>query len=72
MAKGKTDLLDSKQMISDYLNGASNYMLKKYLKVGMPVVFLNGRWLAHKENIEEFCKVFTRKKANNIPDKRRE
>ena len=66
--KKETGLLDGKQAIAEYLNNASDYMLKKYLKAGMPVVILDGTWLAYKENLEEFFKAYTRKKVDVIPD----
>ena len=57
-------LLDGKKEISDFLNGAGEKKLLKYIKSGMPVLIEDGRWLAHKENIEEFFKHYTRKKAD--------
>ncbi len=64
----KIGLLVGKKAISEFLDDASDHMLKKYLELGMPVVIEDKRWLAHKENLEEFFKLYTRKKVNNIPD----
>jgi len=64
----KSGLLDGKDEISEFLNGAGDKKLKKYLKAGLPVLIEDGRWLAHKDNIEEFFKIYTRKKVTNIPD----
>jgi len=60
----ETGLLDGKQEISDYLKGASDYKLKKWVADGMPVLVDNGRWTAHKQNLEDFFKAYTRKRAN--------
>ncbi len=59
----RTGLLDGKKAISDFLNNPGDKKLKKYIDAGMPVLIDNGRWLAHKENIEEFFKKYTRCKA---------
>lgn len=65
---GKSGLLDGKEAVRSFLNGATNYMLRKYIDAGMPVLIENGRWLAHKENIEEFFKKYTRVKVQEIPE----
>lgn len=62
----KTGLLVGKSEISRFLGDASDYMMKKYLEMGMPVVIEDKRWLAHKENIEEFFKMYTRKKVCDV------
>jgi len=61
-------LLDGKEDIRKFLNGATDYKLKKYLNAGMPVLIEDGRWLAHQDNIEDFFKKYTRKRVVNIPD----
>lgn len=62
----QSGLLVGKGEISIFLGGASDHMLKRYLELGMPVVIEGGRWIAHKENIEEFFKLYTRKKVANV------
>ena len=64
----KTGLLVGKKEISAFLGDVSDYTLKKYLEMGMPVVIEDKRWMAHKENIEEFFKVHTRRKVDNVMD----
>ena len=64
----KTGLLDGKKEISEFLNGPGEHRLKKYVKAGMPVKFIDGRWIAHKDNIEEFFKRYTKKRSKNIPE----
>lgn len=61
----KTGLLDGKKAIAEFLNNQSDYMLKKYIKAGMPVRFVDGRWLAHKSNLEEFFKRYTKIRSKN-------
>ena len=56
-------LLDGKNEISEFLNGASDYKLKKYVAAGMPVLIDEGRWLAHRDNLEDFFRAYTRKRA---------
>jgi hypothetical protein len=60
----KSGLLDGRDEISSFLNNASDYKLKKYILAGMPVLIEDGRWLAHKENLDEFFKQYTRRKAD--------
>ena len=61
-----TGLIYGKNEISAYLNNASDYLLKKWVREGMPVLIEdgpNGRWLAHKENLEDFFRHYTRRRA---------
>lgn len=66
----KTGLLVGKKAVSSFLDDASDYMLEKFLKMGMPVV-IDGKgknWLAHKDNIEEFFRHQTCKKVENVSE----
>jgi hypothetical protein len=54
-------LLVGKEAVREYLNGASDYKLKKWLAAGMPVRIEDGEWTAHTGNIEEFFRrIYTR------------
>ena len=65
MAAWKSGLMTSKEEVRTFLNGVSDHILKKFLADGMPVrIEAGGRWLAHRDNIEEFFRHYTRKKAN--------
>ncbi len=64
----KSGLLDGKDEIREFLNGAGDKKLRKYLEAGMPVLIEEGRWLAHKDNIEDFFRKYTRKRVTNIPE----
>ena len=59
----RSGLMTSKEEVRGFLNNASDYALKKFLLAGMPVRIEGGKWLAHKENIEDFFKHYTRTKA---------
>jgi len=56
----RSGILDGKDEISAYLGGVSDYKLAKWIKVGMPVLIDEGRWLAHIDNIEDFFRKYTR------------
>jgi len=58
-----TGLLIGKKRISEYLDDASDHLLKKWIERGMPILIEDGRWTAHKENLEAFFKAYTRKRA---------
>ena len=58
-----TGLVDGKQAILDYL-GMSKYKIQKFMSAGMPIKIIDGRWLAHKENIEEWLIKYTDPKRN--------
>lgn len=60
-------VLTSRQEIMDYA-GISRYLYAKFIKMGMPVLYIDGRCLAHKENIDDFFKSITRVSAKNVPD----
>ncbi len=62
----KTGLLVGKKAIQAFLDDASEHALARYVKKGMPVMIENGRWLAHKENLEEFFKTYTNKKTEKV------
>jgi len=60
-------VLTSRQEIMDFI-GISQYLFKKFIKLGMPVLYLNGRCLAHKDNIDDFFRSITRVSVKNVPD----
>ena len=68
MVKQDSGLLDGKDQISAFLGGAGDKKLKKYIEAGMPVLIEDGRWMAHKDNIEDFFKHYTRKRVREVPD----
>lgn len=48
--------------------GISRILYAKFVKMGMPVLYVDGRCYAHTDNIDEFFRVLTRQPAKNIPD----
>lgn len=72
LEEDRSGLLVGKGEISVFLGNASDYMLKKYLEMGMPVAIEGTMWIAHKENIEDFFKHYTRKKVANVDSAMRE
>lgn len=66
-AAGYKKILTSKDEIIDYA-GLSKHTYPKFLKMGMPVLYIDGRCYAHKDNIDEFFKLITRVNASKNPD----
>ena len=64
----RTGLLDGKGEISKYLNNASDYKLRKWIEAGMPVLIEDGRWYAHRENLEMFFRFYTKRKYKGVFD----
>lgn len=62
-----TNILMSKQEILDYLK-VSNVSYRKFIRMGMPVLYLDGRCYAHKDNLDAFFKLITRGNMKNAPD----
>jgi hypothetical protein len=62
----KSGILDGKDEISRFLGNASDYKLSKWISAGMPVRIEDGRWLAHKDNLEEFFRRYTRINSKNM------
>ena len=60
-------VLMSKQEIMDYLK-ISNVSYRKFIRMGMPVLYLDGRCYAHKDNLDDFFKSITRVNMKNAPD----
>ena len=55
-------LLDGKDEIMTFLR-TTEYKLKKYVAAGMPVLIEDGRWLAHRDNLEDFFRAYTRQRS---------
>lgn len=62
-----TKVLTSKQEILDYLK-ISEKLYKKFIRLGMPVLYIDGRCYGHKENLDDFFKSITRVSMKNAPD----
>ena len=60
MSEDASGLLDGKEEIRKFLNGMSDYRMVKFIAAGMPVLIEDGRWIAHKDNLEDFFKRYTR------------
>lgn len=58
----KKKVLSSKQEIMDHI-GISKDLYAKFIKMGMPVLYLNRRCLAHTDNIDDFFKKITSTEA---------
>lgn len=64
---GMTNVLTSKDEILEY-TGLSKHLYVKFLKMGLPVLYIDGRCYAHKDNIDEFFKKVTRVNSSRVPD----
>lgn len=62
-----TRVLTSKQEILDYLK-ISHKLYKKFIRLGMPVLYIDGRCYAHRDNLDDFFKTITRVSMKNAPD----
>ncbi len=60
-------VLTSRGEIMEYAN-LSKYLFAKFVKMGMPVLYIDGRCYAHKDNIDEFFKAITRVNSSKIAD----
>lgn len=54
---GKDEIMEAYKM--------TDYKFKKWVKLGMPVLILDGTCYAHRDNIEEFFKAVTRVNSKN-------
>jgi len=52
--------------ILDYLD-MSEPTFRQFVKLGLPARVHNCRWYAHKDNIDEFFRIFTRHREKEIP-----
>jgi len=62
-----TKVLTSKQEIMDYLK-ISDKLYKKFVRLGMPILYIDGRCYAHKDNLDDFFRGITRVSMKNAPD----
>jgi|GEM_PF-1361326 len=56
-----------REEIMEYL-GISEYIYVKFIRLGMPVLYLDGRCYAHRDNIDLFFKSITATSAKNSPE----
>lgn len=54
---GKDEIMESYKM--------TDYKFKKWIKMGMPVLVLDGTCYAHRDNIDEFFRAVTRVNSKN-------
>ena len=64
---GMDNVLTSKDEILEY-TGLSKHLYVKFLKMGLPVLYIDGRCYAHKDNIDEFFKKVTRVNSSKAED----
>jgi hypothetical protein len=60
-------ILTCRQEVLDY-TGLSRYMATKFVRLGMPVLIVDGHWYAHPDNLDEFFRQVTRVSSKNLPD----
>ena len=66
-SNGIKKVLTSRGEIMEYAN-LSKYLFAKFVKMGMPVLYIDGRCYAHKDNIDEFFRAITRVNSSKISD----
>lgn len=60
--------LTCKAEICAYMGNISDYIFKKYVRVGLPARYEDGRWCASTDNIDEWWRVYTRVSLKNVID----
>ena len=60
-------ILTSKEEIMEYI-GCSKHLLQQYISMGLPVLSLNGRWIAHTDNVDQFFRAITRRRLADAPE----
>ena len=60
-------ILTSRQEIIDYA-GISKHLYLKFIRAGLPVLYIDGRCYAHTDNIDDFFKAITRSNMKDLPD----
>lgn len=63
--RGK-DFLMSKDEICAYLGGIGEALFAKFLTLSMPVTCVDGRYYAHRENIDIWWKALTAKRRPQL------
>ena len=67
MRRDKSGVLYGKESVREYLD-VTEYILKKLIRMWMPVLIDNGVWIAHADNIEDWFRHQTRLKVSNDED----
>jgi len=63
--RGK-EFLMSKDEICAYLGGIGEALFARFLSMNMPVTCIEGRYYAHRENIDAWWKVLTAKRRPQL------
>jgi hypothetical protein len=61
-------VLIGKKAIMDYLDLKHEQTFYKWIERGMPALCEDKRWVAHKENIDNYFKVTTNVMNNEVPE----
>ena len=60
-------ILTSKEEIMEYI-GCGERLLAQYVSMGLPILSIMGRWVAHTDNIDQFFRVITRRRLTDSPE----
>ena len=61
-------ILKNKDEIKTYLGNISDYIFRKYIKMGMPARFEDGNWIAFADNIDSFFQKITNVSFSKLVD----
>ena len=70
MAKSPSRLT-SKAEIMEYI-ACGKRLLAEYTSMGLPVLSLNGKWIAHTDNIDQFFRAITRTRLTDLQQQEEE
>jgi len=57
-------ILTSKEEIMEYI-GCGERLLAQYVSMGLPILSIMGRWVAHADNIDQFFRAITRRRLTD-------
>ena len=66
--KRNSKLISTRKAIRHFLDDMSEGAFDYWVERGMPVRFVNGRWLGHEDNLNRFFQEITKKGEGRIPE----
>lgn len=54
--------------ITSYLGGMSKNTFYRWVKRGMPAIVVDGCWVAHTDNLDDYFRYISKAKMTEIPE----
>lgn len=60
-------ILRTKKRIMKYIDITSEDLFDRLIKKGLPAIVIDGRWVSHTDNLDDFFRLLTRRGIRKVP-----